>query len=292
MQRLQGNKFAEMKPNLKIVSFEKSEKGHIRVNLRLKTAKCRKATYFHWLNPTEQKTFENSDYYKNKMKELNKTPRPDNHLITFEISTNPYGDRLYNRKYFEFRPGVSILVGRNGVGKTTLLDMLERRCQRNNIPCYYYNDRRDNFRDLEQAVDRGDFSKISMLSFHSEGEKIYNNLCYRVSDIKRFIDGHQNSKKVMLLFDSIESGLDTDGVEQIKNIFNFILQDRADKDTYILVSAQNYAMMENEQCFDVAKGCYVSIDSFETLKSFIHQQCEKASRKTREMMKDEKRKAI
>lgn len=68
-ERLQGKKFKEKRPLLKMVSWEESLNGHIRVNL---VNKFSGKKYHHWLNSEEQEKFEISKHLFKKSDSNNK----------------------------------------------------------------------------------------------------------------------------------------------------------------------------------------------------------------------------
>ena len=70
MTRLQGQQFKNMKPFLMLLGYQKSNNGHIRAIMKLKTNKQThigaptKYMYSHWLNPEEEQKFKQSEFYK------------------------------------------------------------------------------------------------------------------------------------------------------------------------------------------------------------------------------------
>lgn len=64
---------------------------------------------------------------------------------TFNIDKAPYdeGINLYKKSRIVIREGVTILVGPNGMGKSTLLKTIEHKLEKNNIPVYIYNNKSD-----------------------------------------------------------------------------------------------------------------------------------------------------
>lgn len=64
MKRLQDKIFYKLKSKLKLVDYQTSLNGNIRVNLALKTSKVNKAIYYHWLSDIEKDKFLKSGYFK------------------------------------------------------------------------------------------------------------------------------------------------------------------------------------------------------------------------------------
>lgn len=64
MKRLQGEKFRNLKNELRLVNYQMSHNRRIRVNLAFKNSNSDKAVYYHWLNNEETVRFLKSDYFK------------------------------------------------------------------------------------------------------------------------------------------------------------------------------------------------------------------------------------
>lgn len=64
MIRLQGEKFRNLKNELRLVNYQMSHNRRIRVNLALKNSNTDKVIYYHWLNNEETVRFLKSDYFK------------------------------------------------------------------------------------------------------------------------------------------------------------------------------------------------------------------------------------
>ena len=47
---------------------------------------------------------------------------------------------LYKKKSIEIKPGVTVLTGCNGIGKTTLLHQIESFLKKENIPCLMFDE--------------------------------------------------------------------------------------------------------------------------------------------------------
>lgn len=70
--------------------------------------------------------------------------------------------------------------------------------------------------------------------------------------------------------DAVDSGLSIDAVVDIKEgLFNTILNHYADRDIYIVASANEYELVRGEKCFDVVNCKYVPIKSYEKYRSVI-----------------------
>jgi hypothetical protein len=66
--------------------------------------------------------------------------RKEKGMRTFKIPRAPFGDeKIYAKSKVTFEPGVTVLVGCNGVGKTTMLRLVERELKNAELPCLYYD---------------------------------------------------------------------------------------------------------------------------------------------------------
>ncbi len=111
---------------------------------------------------------------------------------------------------------------------------------------------------------------MSMLS--SEGENITMNLGQIAGKIGNFIKNNPNNKDLWIILDAIDSGLSVDNIIDAKEfLFKTILEDKRNKDreVYIIVSANEYEMAREEQCFDVYNGKYTKFKDYEEYRNFI-----------------------
>lgn len=192
----------------------------------------------------------------------------------FKIEREPYeyDEFIYTKEEFTFEPGVTVLVGCNGIGKTTLLKQIERHLEKQEIPYLAY----DNLKDggdtsLTRALFHGAVDLAGSLFCSSEGEAIVTNIANRAGQIGAFFRKEvPNAREVWLIFDAIDSGLSVDNIVEIKEqLFSVIFETNPGKDIYIIVSANEYEMCRGERCFDTRNGEYIEFKTYDQYRRFI-----------------------
>lgn len=198
---------------------------------------------------------------------------------TFKFNKNPHNEEIniYSTDTFTFNPGVTVLVGCNGAGKTTLLKNIDNQLKKdkNCLLVKFDNLKQGGSTSMEFAALSRDMQLFAELLRSSEGENIYNNICNISGYIGNIV--HQNAmntKDLFILFDAIDSGLSIDNIVEIKeDLFNLILNDtlNQNRNVYIICSANEYELCNNENCFDVYKGEYIKFKNYNEYRDFILQ---------------------
>lgn len=178
---------------------------------------------------------------------------------------------LYKKHTFKFNPGVTILIGRNGSGKSTLLSELNYYLKQEKIPVYFYRN------EDHEKVSRGEFvfsGKIDLLArslSNSEGQDIAFNFGNHIGKLGKLVRDCENKgeKELFVLLDGLDSGLSIDGIDEIKDLFNTIIDDAKGIDVYIIVSANTYEFVRNSNCLYVSTGNYMSFKNYEDYRRFI-----------------------
>ena len=198
---------------------------------------------------------------------------------TFAMVLDPYytGEKIFTKKEFIFNPGVTVLVGCNGTGKTTLLHHIKEALRKECVPCMDYNNLSNGGSSATSAaMFHNDIELAAALMTSSEGEQIYINLGTAAQKIGGFVRNNKGAKELWLLFDAIDSGLSVDNILEVKEyLFQTIIDDNPNSDVYIIVSANEYEMCRGENCFDVRTGKYVAFKTYEAYRKFIIKSREK-----------------
>lgn len=193
---------------------------------------------------------------------------------TFTINTKPYADyTLYHRKNFTINPGLTVLVGCNGAGKTTMINHIKYELEKNEISVFQYDNVHDGgSNSISKAGFYGHMNTLANLLCSSEGEKISQNIGQAAGEIGGFIKKNSYKREVWILFDAIDSGYSIDNIVETKrDLFETIIEDcdKRNIEVYIVVSANSYEMACGEQCLDIWNGKYITFESYDEYKRYI-----------------------
>ena len=95
-----------------------------------------------------------------------------------KLEKDPYDtcESLFKKQNIEFSQGVTVLVGCNGSGKTTMLNTIKRRLNHMDMPeylCIRYDNVKDGGSSAKsRAGFYGDFTTLATAMCSSEGEEI------------------------------------------------------------------------------------------------------------------------
>ncbi len=222
----------------------------------------------------------------------------------FTLEKDYYGEGfdLYKNKTITINPEVTVLVGCNGIGKTTLLHQIKNRLKEDKIPCIYFDNLKDGgSNSVSEASFYGNIEFMATAMCSSEGENIIMNMGNLATRLGKFIkDGEDPKEKKYkklarsmaqldgeeveepeipkerwILLDAVDSGLSVDNIVDIKEyLFKTILEHNDGNEIYIVISANEYEMAREEKCFDVYNGKYVTFNNYEEYRDFILQSKE------------------
>jgi hypothetical protein len=80
-----------------------------------------------------------------------------------------------------------------------------------------------------------------------------------------------NEKIRVLLYDVTDSGLSIDNIIELKSMFKSMIKysKSIGIELYIIISANEYELCRNSNCFDVNKGKYITFDNYDSYRNFI-----------------------
>lgn len=180
---------------------------------------------------------------------------------------------IYEKGRVDFLPGLTVLVGCNGSGKSTMLIQIKNQCDKRHVPVLYFDNLKQGGSNALQAAGfYGDMDFVMEGLISSEGENINMNLGKFASKMGGFVAGHQDSNQLVFLMDSIDSGLSVDNIIDLKKqLFKTVIEDCKSKgvEVYIIVAANEYELANGEQCLDVVNCKYVDIKTYEDFKNVV-----------------------
>ena len=191
---------------------------------------------------------------------------------TIALDTKPYDYRkLFLKKSITFDPGITVLVGCNGSGKTTVLDYVKRTLKKENVPFLEFNNLSDGGQQVaSRSLFYGRTSMAAAAMVSSEGERINLALGEFIANLGGFVRKNRNSDELWLLFDAMDSGLSIDNIEEMKGFFKEVLfPDTEGQDLYVIMPGNQYSLAEGENYIDVRTGKTVRFSSYEDYKKFI-----------------------
>ena len=151
--------------------------------------------------------------------------------------------KIYETGYFEFNPGVTVLLGCNGSGKTTLLRSVENYIRRiEGLPTYWYDIRKaDSVLSARASMGRGTPDYL-LSNFLSEGEKIKNHLDRLVVELGWEVQSHENDPEMWIFFDSLDSGWSIDNCKEFELFLNeFMIPTKPEgMEMYVLMAVNSY----------------------------------------------------
>lgn len=193
--------------------------------------------------------------------------------FTLERDYYDTGHNLFKNKTVTIKPGVTVLVGCNGTGKTTLLKEIEHQLKKREVPLVSYDNLKDGGHNaLSHAGYIGDIEYLATGMCSSEGENIYMNLGQTARKIGNAVQKNPNAKELWVLMDAVDSGLSVDNIVELKELlFEFVINDVSKRgaDVYFVVSANEYELARGEQCLDVYNGRYIKFADYEEYRQFV-----------------------
>lgn len=216
--------------------------------------------------------------------------------FTLEKDLYDNGFNMFNKKKIIIEEGVTVLVGCNGIGKTTLLKQIKEELNRNKTPYIRFDNLEDGGANARSnAGYRDDFEFLATSIQSSEGENIVMNMTRLARKIGEFVrtgivksenpfemiiksianekTNSQNEElqnERWILLDAVDSGLSIDNIVDLKEcLFKTILEHNFGNKIYIIVSANEFEMARNEKCFDVYNGKYLNFKDYEEFRKFI-----------------------
>ena len=194
-------------------------------------------------------------------------------MISIPIARKPFGDNiLYTKCHVDFDTGLTVLVGCNGSGKTTMMTLIKNHLEKTKVPYIAYDNLRDGGNNaIQRAAFYQDFEFVATAFGASEGEQININLGTLVKDIGRAVRKH-NGGQFWILLDAVDSGLSVDNIIDLKEFLTDCLIPDAEAkgvEIYVIAVANEYEMCRDAECVDVRRCAHVRFKDYDDYRAFI-----------------------
>lgn len=194
---------------------------------------------------------------------------------------------------YNINPGITMLIGPNGSGKTTALSQIRSLFSTENDLVKKWNtiEINDSIRNLYSSylydnVYEETFTKstwgatdhidrVAQTFENSEGQNMYDYLYYKINEIGQAVTKaiKNNKKGIFLLFDGLDSGLSLDVINTIrKSVLEFIIETekkRSNLEVYIICSANSYEFCNNYDCIDVTNQRHITFTNYEDYEKYF-----------------------
>jgi len=174
------------------------------------------------------------------------------------------------KREIQFELGLTVLVGCNGIGKTTLLNNIEEQCKKHNVLYIAYDNLHDGSgNNWQQFLQLQRYDLLADQVMSSEGERIKQNLHLFAKKIGTNIRARIGIEEIWILMDSVDSGFSIDGIIELKELFDAIIDTNKNVAIYIVAAANEYELARGEKCLDVAVGKYITFANYEEYRDYI-----------------------
>lgn len=192
---------------------------------------------------------------------------------------------------YEFNPGITMLIGPNGSGKTITLKQIhsifsddlaiqkwEDISQNDNIKNLYSSYHYDNVYEERWTKDSwmhsGLESRFASTFENSEGQDIWDYIYYKAPAIGKAvrIAKKNNKKGIFILIDGLDSGLSLDKINELRvYLLDFINEKETTEnfEVYIICSANSYEMCNNYNCIDVTNQNKIIFNKYEDFEKYF-----------------------
>ena len=208
-----------------------------------------------------------------------------------EVISDPYdcGFSTCCSSYVHINSGLTVLVGCNGSGKTTMLMNIQQYLDENSIPYLTFNENNLSSRAISKSFYESDYKSVALMMSSSEGEKINISLVNFFKGLDQFlkkgrVENYTSSlwdafseykvpetKERWILMDSVDSGHSLDNVEDFKACAHDVVQYAEEQgyNLYLVCTTNSYELAKGETCMDVTTGKYLSFSSYEEYREFV-----------------------
>ena len=161
----------------------------------------------------------------------------------------------------KFDRGITTLVGRNGSGKSSMINEINAFLKKQGIPVYHYNQLVEGANTTGRGLLSGDIATAATYMQSSEGEKVIVSYGNAIGNIKRFLNNNADSEIIFLLCDGLDSGVSVNIIKELDDIFNCIISEYPN--VAIVNTTNNYEFTKNHRCIIAATGEEIFFDTYD-----------------------------
>lgn len=179
--------------------------------------------------------------------------------MRFEIQSNPYDQSkpLYPRDFIIIHPGLTFIVGCNGSGKSTFLDIIEKACKEYETPIEVF---RYVYEEGNRPADQ------------SEGEREAEKLHEFLNNIHEHILEANKGTQMFVLADLTRYGLTNDEIALVKEkIAIKMIPDAQSRgvEFFGIITANDFEYLLDQECMDVQTFNHLRFNNYTSYKKFM-----------------------
>ena len=198
--------------------------------------------------------------------------------MIIEIPRDYYNTKseIYKAKQIDLNPGVTILVGCNGTGKSTFMKIIKDKCKQDDIPYHSYDGNSQGRSIAQQYAVDYDPKFLFLSARSSEGEWVLGAFNMHMDKLIKFVKGSKPNTDIVVLIDAVDSGLSIDAITNFRDLFDIMSEDctKRNINLYLIISANNFEMAKDYDCVYPVTGEHMKFDKYEDYQEFIIKSAE------------------